>query len=236
MAAQPGWNAAALAVPLIAMNEEFTNIYFYPIYSPSAFAIDIEIYNREGSRLAKIENALSITKGQPALQKISLKSLCDELQIQTNNPLSARIIAREAGSRIPARIKIGLDIGAKPGNLPCNICTNLQPYNPDIENKPRTFRWAPLLDTLWIMNSSPMKNYERSAEVQITFHREQDNETISESATIPPHGFHLIRRNHVDAFLDGSIGWVALTSTNPNVITYYFEHTPSGIVAGDHGF
>lgn len=243
---QPEWYPASLMVPLCIANEQFTNIYFYPVYSPSEFAIDIEIYNAEGQLLGKKENVLEIKSPCENLKQVDLLRLCHELNIPPQKELSARINARSIGeSRFPARVKLGLDMGYLwQSHMPCNICTNLQPFNPTLETKPTTFRWSPILAdqpeaTLWILNSSPAKDYSKTAEVQLNFYREQDTETISRKISIPPHGFTVIHAkedSELSSFFGDSIGWCTMLSSNPYTSGYYFAANPSGVIGGDHSF
>lgn len=243
--AQPGWHSAALMLPCEVTHQHFTNIYFYPIYSPSSFAIDIEIYSPQGQCLGTIPNAAAIQAPQLATHRLPLKEYCQQLGLNPNVNYGARIIARpDEASKIPARIKIGLDVGLNNLDMPCNICTNLQPFNPAMETKPTSFRWSPVLAdqptaTIWFMNSSPATNYTREAELTITFFRESDSQTISRKLTLPPHGFHILviaKDEELTRFFQNQVGWMTLTSTNPYTTTYYFTENSSGVVGGDHGF
>src|ERR1700681_555610 len=124
--------------------------------------------------MGRKENVLTMPLPFQELRRIEVKLLAQELKIDCNQNFAARLIAKAIGdSRIPARIKIGLDIGNGPGQMPCNICTNLQPFNPALEAKPRAFRWGPVLSdqseaSIWIMNSGPHIQYTRSSDVEIT--------------------------------------------------------------------
>ncbi len=242
---EKGWHSASLIVPAITENGHDTKIYFYPIYSPSKLSFDVEIYDKSGTFLGKSEKTLTVTSPSEDYKTISLKEVCQQLGIQEQSNLSARILANPIDSdRIPARIKIGLDIGTGLPQLPCNICTNLQPFDPSLETKPRTFRWFPLLadqkgSTAWIMSSSPAVHFEREAHIELTFYREQDAKTITRSLTLPPHGFEVIQPDddaELSSFLNGTIGWATAVSDNPYISTYYFIEHASGIVGGDHGF
>lgn len=239
------WYPASLMVPLLARNQRFTNIYFYPIYSPSKFVIDVEIYDAAGTLLGTHKNRLSIISPENTFHKIDLKALCAEMNISTDYPLGARIIARTTtGSHFPARVKLGLDIGGNAQQMPCNICTNLQPFNPPLDKKPSTFRWGPVLSDqpgamVWVMNSGPAKKYDREAEILMTYFRSQDNTTVERIFKLAPNGFRAIFPNEdpeLRSFLEGTIGWYTLTSSNPYTTTYYFDENPSGIIGGDHGF
>lgn len=239
---QPKWHAASLMIPVITKEESFTNIYLYPIYSPSKFSIAIEFFDNQGKLLGKTEKVEISTQEFKCLK---LKELAEELGIAEQKSLGARIIADPTESdQIPARIKVAFDIGTKKQMLPCNICTNLQPFNPPLETKPKTFRWLPLLAdypgaSVWIMNSSPEVEYQKQDQIEITFYRESDEKTIKRKLTLPPHGFFTIRPEEdkeVKTFLESTVGWMTAVSTNPYITTYYFVEHPSGIVGGDHGF
>lgn len=242
---EPGWHAAALMVPAEVARNHFTNIYFYPIYSPSTFSIDAELYTAEGKLLGRVDNAAVIAAPHLQVHRIPVQTVFKGKIPADIEECALRLIARpREGSKIPSRIKIGLDVGAAVEDTPCNICTNLQPFNPALDAKPSTFHWSPVLAdqpfaTLWIMNSSPAFAYKRSADVTLTFFHEADDTTIVRTLTLPPHGFQVLRI-HADEelvrFFQGKIGWMTATSTNPYTTTYYFTESHSGVVGGDHGF
>jgi hypothetical protein len=232
-------------IPLTAAEKEFTNIYFYPIYSPSAFTVDLEVYDASGALLGRVDHIVKVVSPKDELIPIRLKEVCQQLGIPLQPHLAVRVIAHPCeGSRLPARVKLGLDVGASPAAMPCNICTNLQPFNPALEAKAKSFKWAPLLTdhphaSAWIMNSTPHVNYTNKAIVEVTFFRESDDKTLIRKLEIPPHGFVVIdpdEDQELHHFLQGSIGWFTATSSNPYTTTYYFSTAPHGIVGGDHGF
>lgn len=241
---EPQWHPASLSIPLSHHSEEYTNVYFYPIYSPAKLSIDIEIYNASGQCLGKKNEAISIDPSSK-VQSISLDALCEELKIEQKGDLAARIIAHAIGdSRFPARIKLGVDVGKKGEVMSCNICTNLQPFNPPMESKPITFRWAPILAdqqnaSFWILSSSPAVDFRQTADVEIMFYREKDREKIVRQFSIAPHGFYrfdLEKDKELMEFFGKEVGWFTATTTNPYTSTYYFAKNRSGVVGGDHGF
>lgn len=242
---EPGWHVAALMVPGELSKNHFTNVYFYPIYSPSSFAIDIEIYNPHGQLLGSKQNAVVIHAPKFEVYCLSLKAFCRELGIDDHADYALRLIARPLNhSKVPARIKIGLDVGIANTQTPCNICTNLQPFNPSLENKPTSFRWSPVLAdqpkaTIWLMNSSPAIDYQRQADLTLTFFHESDDQTITRNLTLPPNGFTIIpiaQDQELNDFFQNHVGWMTLTTTNPYTTSYYFTENASGVVGGDHGF
>lgn len=245
-ASEPGWYMASLMLPLALEKDYFTNIYFYPIYSPSSLVLDIEIYSSEGKLLGAKQHALQIDSPKEGFSVIPLRKIAEELRIPPQQFLGARIIASPLeGSPFPSRLKIGLDIGQNSFGLPCNICMNLQPFNPPLENKRSSFKWLPILgdqpkSSIWIMNSSPSKSFQTKASLDITFFREKDALTLSRHIEILPHGFLIIAPHldpQLDAFLGETVGWATIVSNNPYLTTYYFaDHPTSGVVGGDHGF
>jgi len=244
-AEEPGWHGAALMLPLEIVGSHFTNIYFYPIYSPSTFAIDVEIYNEKGSLLGSKREALTIEAPLAKFYHIPLKALCKEFGIDDHQNYAARLIARpHPGNRLPARIKLGLDVGSGNRETSCNICTNLQPFNPSLENKPTSFRWSPILAdqpkaSVWIMNSSPAVDYQRNADVTLTFFHESDDQTLTRTLQIPPHGFKVLsiaEDEELTRFFNGQVGWMTSVTSNPYTTTYYFAESSAGVVGGDHGF
>jgi hypothetical protein len=243
--AAEGYHAASLMVPLSVQEECFTNVSLYPIYSPSEFELDVEIYSAAGELLGRKKRVRSILSPGSNMEAIELKGVCSGLGISLERALGAKIIANPVqGSRLPARIKLGLDYGVNTAGLPCNICKNLDLFNPQLESKQRSFHWAPVLadqeeSVLWLVNSTPMTNYERSAEIQLTFYREADTETMIRFMVVAPNGTACLRLSEDDElrdFFGGQIGWYTAISGNPYVSTYYLNANNSGVVGGDHDF
>lgn len=246
LATQEKWYPASLMIPLRITENAFTNAYFYPIYPPSKFTIDLEIYDSNGKRLGVKRNLLTITSPLNEMIQLDIKKICRELNITPQDKLAARIIARTSGEdRLPARVKIAVDIGYDDiPAMPCNICTNLHPFNPALDTKPTTFRWFPILAdqpnaSFWIMNQSPEVNFEKTANLSLTFFRERDTETLKREVTVAPNGFLAIRPNEdpeLKEFFGGQVGWCTCVATNPYTTSYYLAENPSGVVGGDHGF
>lgn len=239
----PEWHTASLMLPLWLDEGHFTNVYFYPIYSPSTLAIDIEIYGKDGGLLGFKEQCLTLQSPCDQFALIPFNEIAKELKIDPGLAKSARIIARAIGdSLIPSRIKLALDIGHLDRGLPCNICMNLQPYNPSLATKKFSFKWLPFLadqpvPSIWLMNSSPQKNYSETATLEMTFFREKDGETIKRTLELPPQGCLILTRDaELDAFFENHVGWVTIITNNPYFTTYYFADHPSGMLGGDHGF
>jgi hypothetical protein len=243
--AEPGYHAASLMIPVSTRDDCFTNVYLYPIYSPSEFELDVEVYSDQGILLGKAHKTQRIISPSGEIQAIKLKSICRELNIDPNQYLGAKIIASPMkGSKLPTRIKIGLDYGVNQSGLPCNICKNMEVFNPQLEQKKRSFHWAPVLadqedSMVWLVNGTPIKNYTRAAEIELTFYREQDTLTMYRKLTVAANGVACIRLNEdleLLAFFGGQVGWYTAISANPYVTTYYLSQHSSGVVGGDHDF
>lgn len=235
----PDWQEASLMLPLLGGNLT-TFLDFYPVFSPSPFTIDLEVYDEKGNLLKNQENLISFKEGYDKFQRVCLNE-----HFSSKENLSARLIARSlSGKPIPARIKIAIDIGSQTRGLPCNICTNFQPYVPAFTHKKSSFKWAPLLadqPRAWaiIMHSSPAKNLKENGEIQLSFYRQQDTAYLQRKISLPPHGHYTIdlqKDTELAKFFQGKPGWFTALTTNPYTTLYYFAENPSGAVGGDHGF
>lgn len=239
---EEGWYPAALSVPVQILDDAFTKIYFYPIFTPGEFTLDLCIYDAKGVLVGEKRDILSVEETSGQYLCVSINDMLEGLPKERD--LSAHIVAKaRKGHPIPARIKISLDIGY-PQGLPCNICTNLVPYNPEWAGKKKTFRWIPLLadqprSSAWILNNSPRIDQGEEALAILSFYRERDTEFIEREAVIPANGFIVIRPEEdpeLAAFFQNTIGWMTVAITNPYATTYYFAENPSGTVGGDHGY
>lgn len=236
----PKWHAASLMLPFLGKGHQ-TALSFYPIFARSAFAIDLEIYTKEGHLLGTFKDTLVCMHDFDHFEQLKLHEL-----YPSDDMLAVRIIARALeNTPIPARIKIGIDVGIKDIGLPCNICTNLQPYVPAFTDKKTSFKWAPILsgqpkNYAFLMNSSPKKTMEMSATLELTFFREKDTETLKRHLILPPQGFLYLNPDEdpeLAAFLDGKTGWFTAITSNPYLTTYYFTENPlSGVIGADHGY
>ncbi|MCH9632724.1 MAG: hypothetical protein S4CHLAM6_10620 [Chlamydiae bacterium] len=233
------WHYMTLMLPLKEDEKYFSNVYFYPIYSPTEFWIDAEIYNPEGVCLKKISKFKKISHDF-SFQCLNFQKHLDEIKEES---LSVRLIAYpKNGCKIPSRIKIGFDVGFKDKGFPCNVCTNFSPANPTLEQKSQAFRWAPMMPhrlngTIWCFNDSPKKEYLQEALIECRFYRKQDEKTLSVTYKIPPHGHVVIKHSQeTKDFFQDSIGWCTINSNNPFISTYYFSEHSNQMIGADHGF
>lgn len=233
------WHPMTLMLPLKEDEKYFSNVYFYPIYSPTNFWIDAELYSPDGELLKRISKLKKITQ-DASFQCLNIKNYLDKIK---KSNLSIRLIAYpEKGYKIPSRIKVGFDMGFNNKGFPCNVCTNFVPSNPNLEQKTQAFRWAPMMPnmlngTIWCFNDSPKKKYLKEALIECRFFRVQDEKTLTMTHKIAPRGHVVIKHTkETQDFFDGSIGWCTINSNNPFISTYYFSEHSNQMIGADHGF
>ena len=240
------FNDASIFVPLFLENDYYTEVIFYPIYSPSVFTLALSFFDLNGKCIKQIPSFKQIDTRKTVFERISVKAIVQDHGL---DPRWAKGLNIEQnafpGHLYPTRIKMGLNVGTKgrPIKLPCNICFNAQVGNPATVQKPRSFRWAPFLNVgtsiIVLTNSAPLKNYEQKADVQLQFFRERDGKMIERKVEIPPFGqtrIELDKEPELKLFLAEKTGWMTALSDNPYVNGWYFDFHKSGAVAGDHCF
>jgi len=232
---------SSVYIPLFLTNNFFTDLVIYPNFSPSDFNLQIDLYDKIGNKIRRLDNFMVIKSKESKLIKIDFKKIIDDLNLDKNLVSSAHIITKFSSSKIPSRIKFGLNIGIEKSKskLPCNICFNSKMGNPNIDSKPGSFHWAPIFvqnSVVTISNFSSKKNYTKDATVELKFYRKEDSTTISKEIKLKPFSeFRLTLDDDLKNFLKED-GWMTIKSNNPYIQGYYFIFHPSGSVAGDHFF
>ena len=232
---------SSVYIPLFLTNNFFTELVIYPNFSPSDFQLQIDLYDKAGVKIHGLNDFIEIKSNESKLIKINFKKIIGELNLEKDLISSAHIITKFSNSKIPSRIKFGLNVGIEKSKskLPCNICFNTKIGNPKIDSKPGSFHWAPIFvknSVITISNSSPKKNYSKEAMVTLTFFRKEDSSTISRDITLQAFSeFRLTLDDDLINFLKDD-GWVTIKSNSPYIQGYYFVFHSSGSVAGDHFF
>ena len=232
---------SSVHIPLFLTNNLFTDLVIYPNFSPSDFNLQIDLYDKLGNKIHELDNFMLIKSEESKLIKINFNKLIDDLNLDKNLIFSAHIITKFLSSKIPSRIKFGLNVGIEQSKskLPCNICFNTKIGNPNIDSKPGSFHWSPIFiknSVVTIVNSSPKKNYTKDAVITLEFYRKEDSSTISKEIKLKPFSeFRLTLDDELKNFLKED-GWVTIKSDNPYIQGYYFLFHSSGSVAGDHFF
>ena len=232
---------SSIYIPLFTRNNEYTNLIIYPNFSPCNFFVNLELYNKNGEKIHELPKFLHVDTAESKLHKINFNEIVSKYE---NNEIScSNIICDFEDNKIPARIKFGLDVGVYnlKSRLPCNICFNSKMANPQIENKPGSFHWAPIFphrnSVITIGNFSTLKNYQRDSEIEMTFFRKEDSSTISKKLTLKANCEERIYSSDVDIkqFIKTE-GWVTIKANNPYIQGFYFNFNQSGSVSGDHFF
>ena len=113
--------------------------------------------------------------------------------------------------------------------------------NPLVENKPGSFHWAPMFHErntiLTLGNFSTLKNYEKTANLELNFYRIEDSSHFSETISLAPNSEKRFTINDFELknFLKTE-GWVTIKADSPYVNGYYFNLNSSGSISGDHLF
>lgn len=241
---------SAVFAPLFLEEGEYTQLVFYPIYSPSAFSISLEFYDIDGQLVGSVADWRHLDLDATPDQYITLDFgpvIAGHFSPEQARRLSGVNIVKHWPNRerIPTRLKFGLNVGrqGRAMNLPTNVCFNSQIANAKVLSKPGTFKWSPILDgehsVVVILNGGPLREYTRPAHLQLSFYREADNQTLTRTADLPAFG-QLRLSPDTDAelreFLQDQPGWVTIQADNPFVTSWYFDFNASGAVGGDHAF
>jgi len=233
---------SSVYLPLFLTNNCYTDLVIYPNFSPSDFSLQIDLYDKNGNKIHRFNDLMIIKSRDSKLVKIHFNKLVDDLNLDKTLISSAHIITKFLGSRIPSRIKFGLNVGVKQSKskLPCNVCFNSKIGNPEIDSKPGSFHWAPVFthnSIITISNSSPKKQYSRDASIELKFYRKNDSETFSREIKLKAFSeYRLELDDNLKNFLQGDDGWVTIKSDNPYIQGFYFVFHSSGSVASDHFF
>ncbi|MFD2569935.1 hypothetical protein ACFSUS_04770 [Spirosoma soli] len=237
---------ASVLVPLYITDGRYTRLVVYPTFSPSNFRLTFDFFDNDGHLLNSASDYQLVASDDNLYQPLDLGTIAESLQI---DPHAATLVSVYANwddkSRIPTRLKFGLNVGYqnRPAELPSNVCFAPSLGNPNVLKKGGTFRWAPFVNVgeseIAFTNGSPLKHYDRPATVQLTFHREADNEVLTRTLFIPANGqrrLALAEDSELAAFFGGASGWVAAQADNPYVNGFYFDFHANGAVAADHVF
>ncbi|SFC75553.1 hypothetical protein [Spirosoma endophyticum] len=237
---------SSTSIPLYLTDSFFTKLVVYPIFSPSDFTLSFRFFDADGKLLGETPDAYPFRSSASQYVQLDLGEVAKQAGVPSEMAKTAQLIAHWTdASRIPTRLKFGLNVGQidKPSSLPSNICFAPQVGNPKILDKPGTFRWAPFVNVghseIVLTNSAPLKVYDRLANVILSFYRESDQTVIERTCVVPPNGLYTIRLSDDDElrqFFGDDSGWLTARADNPFLNGYYFDFHPNGAVAADHLF
>lgn len=236
-----------ISIPIFCKKKYYTELAIYPnFYFKNIINFNIEIFNKKGNLIKKINNFFSIKNKFIKPFYLNINKIIQDL-VDINHKyeyLFARITFETKS--IPPRLKFGLNIGYLSNvqlNLPSNVCFNaIIPDNFTLYKK-GTFKWAPIINKknskIIISNMSNLKKRFRSAKLILKFWREQDNKFIKKSLKLKDNGsycFELNKNIIIKNFLNKKTGWITIESDNPYINGYYFEDNGNGVIGADHFF
>ncbi|MBK6951037.1 MAG: hypothetical protein IPH24_03040 [Crocinitomicaceae bacterium] len=240
------FNDSAVAIPLYITGGYFTQVAVYPIFSPSDFEINCDFYGDKGEFLGSLKRAVEVKHSDNRYDVLDFETLCIAAGIDIQKAKVANLNCNwNDKTKIPTRVKFGLNVGMKNAamKVPSNICFAPSLGNPKILEKAGTFRWAPFINIgtseICITNSSTLKAYDRPAEIDLQFFREQDEAILKRKVMIPANGMiqlNAMKDSELKEFFGGESGWVTMQTTNPYIYGYDFDFFESGAVAADHIF
>lgn len=237
---------SSVAIPLYITYGLFTRLVLYPTFSPSDFTLSFRFFDADGALLATLPDHITVVSDQHRYDQVDLGTIVSQAGLYESVPKTVTIDANWADkSRIPTRLKFGLNVGYadRLAQLPSNVCFAPALGNPKVLTKPGTFRWAPFVSVgrseIAFTNASPLKTHDRLATVKLSFHREQDDQTLYRTIEIPANGIQILDRtvdDELNTFFGDGSGWVGAAADNPFVNGFYFDFHENGSVAADHLF
>lgn len=237
---------ASATIPLYITDGQYTRLMVYPTFSPSDFQLSFDFFDADGNLLKSAPNYQRIRSEDNRCQQFDLGAIVEALGLDPATPKLVNVHGNwDDKSRIPTRLKFALNVGYgdRLAELPSNVCFSPPLGNPNTLKKSGTFRWAPFVNIgeseIAFTNGAPLREYDRSATVNLSFHREADDQVLTRTLLIPANGqrrLTLADDHELRDFFGGSAGWVAAQADNPYVNGFYFDFHPNGAVAADHVF
>lgn len=234
----------SIFAPLFIEDNWYTQIKLYPIYSPSNYSIHINFFDENGVLQGELKDYLHIKEHESSFITLDLKECVEQANLDSSKVKGVQIYKDwENKSRIPTRLKFGLNIGRRglKNDIPTNICFGTKIANINLLNKKSAFKWMPIVNQhqslAVISNSSFCKDYNQAANISVSIHHTFSEETLIRKYVIPANGqIRIPVDKEIEEFLKEDSGWITVKSDNPFVIGWYFEFNESGIMGGDHSF
>ena len=235
---------SAVFVPLFIDDDWYTELKLYPIYSPSTYTISLRFHDIEGRLVGELNDFMLMEEDVSDYRSIDFGECVERAGLDRAEVAGAYILKSwNDKQRIPARLKYGLNIGRRQTahDLPTNICFNSSVSNAKVLEKQGTFKWLPIVnhgDSLAVVqNASFVRNYDRSANLDVSIYKAGSSETISRKYELAANAqLRLTVDKEIENFLCGNAGWMTIKADSPFVTGWYFEFNASGIMGGDHAF
>lgn len=224
----------------VSCNFDFTELVIYPNFYPKDFNMSFEFYNEDGENIGTSPYIASVKTDIKAVNYINCRKLLEDITSEKKLYLCKVIF--DGKGEVPTRMKFGLNIGMNSGaNLPTNICFNANVPNEKIHKKKGTFKWCAVFDanhqSIFVNDCSLLRQQHQNAEIDISYWRESDNQSLNFKISLPADGVTDILngyRDKVSDFLNDDLGWVSMRSSSPHTLGYYVTNFGKGLVGGDH--
>ena len=231
----------------LSQNSFYSELVIYPLHQQFNYKYQCIFFTEEGEHIFE-SKLFTINSANFELTYINFKEIISNFntdKILKSNDIIAQVNFIADSHQIPKRFKLGLNIGEinKVYDLPSNICFGLHYPKPSYPDKKETLRWLPLLQSknpfFIITNFSIFKNYDKPADITLSFWAADEELPMVKELTIKPNGFlrfNLKDNAEIKKFMNNKTGWVTLSTNNFMVNTWYFADNETGIIGGDHGF
>ena len=215
----------------------------YPNFSIAQTTLSFELYNLDGNFVDISNTKFKISNAKQNLIYIPMSKMFDTKFKSLDKGMIKVIV--DGGGKVPSRMKFGLNFlkSNKENNLPSNICFNANVANDKLIKKPGTFKWCPIFSAIsqkiYIHNTSFVRRGFGTANLKIELCREKDNKKLKWSLKLKDNAtLELIERKFkkIDLFLENSIGWITIQSSNPFISGYYITDFGKGVIGADHIF
>lgn len=231
---------SVIAIPFDTEFQE-VELAIYPNFTTAPCDLFFELFDAQGNIIEAVGTKITVADGTDTLAYIPMMKRFDKHRENVSEGM-VRVIVDGKG-KVPTRMKFGLNF-ANPHsetNLPSNICFNAAVPNTNILKKPGTFRWCTVFSgenqKIFLHNTSFVKSGGAGATVDVELCREQDDEIMKWSVTLPYNGTaEVIKEKSADIerFLNGSIGWASFQCSVPFITGYYVTDYKKGVVGADH--
>jgi len=232
---------SVLAFP-VSSEYDYTELVIYPIFSQKDFSMSFEFYNEDGEKVGTSSHIEIVKVNKNSVKYIDCRKLLRE--ITSEEKLYLCKVISDGGGEVPSRLKFGLNIGMHNNEiLSSNICFNAKvPFSYERQKK-GTFRWCPVFDanyqSIFFHDCSILRKEENDSEIDISYWRETDDNSLTFKIKIPANGIKDILSEHreqVSDFLNSNIGWVTIRSSSPYNLGYYVTNYGNGLIGADHVF
>ena len=138
---------SSIFVPYFGEGDEYTDLVFYPIYSPSEFVVGLAFHDQSGNRIAAVDEWLRFDGTPDRLLNASLGcAVADHLPPADAARVRGISIVKNwtDRTRIPTRLKFGLNVGLRTAPWTSDHSASTRARNAAVLASP-VLQWSPIL-------------------------------------------------------------------------------------------